>query len=377
MGTILFIDQADFIGGAELFLRDVVNHWPSTTPVVLVCSPTAGYRAQINSAVKICPLVIPRWTSWWNPWVMWRWRRQLRQIVASEQVDAVFSNTVRTHLLTVWARLNRPLVWYLHDTTFPRWWLRWVSLVPTKLIANSQYVAGYYRPSLRAPERLVVVPNGVLPPASAAAAAALRYEDEHGRTRIMEKKSGEFWILAMGRIDWWKGFEYLIEAVRTLPAAMPWRVVILGKADPYDPQTVKYAARLYQLVKKYGLQSRITWVGWQPTIDPWLARADLLAHTAVIPEPFGRVIIEAMVRGVPVVATQHGGPLDIIEPGVTGALYPPRDSQALASLITQWWQQPAARLAMGEAARQVAQTRFSLDTIVAQLAAQVILTPRL
>ena len=57
---------------------------------------------------------------------------------------------------------------------------------------------------------------------------------------------------------------------------------------------------------------------------------DILVHSSIDPEPFGRVILEGMALKKPVIATAHGGPLEIIRSGESGVLVPPGDPAALA-----------------------------------------------
>jgi len=63
--------------------------------------------------------------------------------------------------------------------------------------------------------------------------------------------------------------------------------------------------------------------------------ADVVVSASSDPEGFGRVIIEAQAMGRPVVATDHGGSRETIEPGVTGWLAPPRDPGRLAEAIKE------------------------------------------
>jgi glycosyltransferase involved in cell wall biosynthesis len=68
-------------------------------------------------------------------------------------------------------------------------------------------------------------------------------------------------------------------------------------------------------------------------------------------EPFGRVLLEAMAVGKPLVAPREGGPTEIVADGETGFLVPPRDAEALAAAMVMLLLDPARRAAMGRAAR--------------------------
>jgi glycosyltransferase involved in cell wall biosynthesis len=83
-------------------------------------------------------------------------------------------------------------------------------------------------------------------------------------------------------------------------------------------------------------------------------------------EPFGIVVIEAMAGGTPVVASNIGGIPEIIDDGVSGVLVKPGDAAALRNALTGLIDNPAARLAMGDAARRRADD-FKAEAVVPML----------
>ena len=93
--------------------------------------------------------------------------------------------------------------------------------------------------------------------------------------------------------------------------------------------------------------------------------SDLIVHSASEPEPFGRVVVEAMLAARPVVATAAGGVLDIVEDRVTGLTVPPKDAPAMAGAIQYLLQNPATARTMGQRAQEAARTRFSVEQHVA------------
>ncbi|MCY2927558.1 MAG: glycosyltransferase, partial [Planctomycetota bacterium] len=87
-------------------------------------------------------------------------------------------------------------------------------------------------------------------------------------------------------------------------------------------------------------------------------RVDCLVHTADT-EPFGRVIIESMAAGVPVIAADGGGPSEIIERDVTGILVPPDEEASLAQAMLQMAREPAAAARLALAARRRVMEKFT------------------
>jgi len=89
------------------------------------------------------------------------------------------------------------------------------------------------------------------------------------------------------------------------------------------------------------------------------ADLDILVHASIEPEPFGLVITEAMVHGVPVIAANTGAPLEIIRHGVTGFVVDPNDTEQLTSRIVDLATDSELRRRIGERGRRDALDRFN------------------
>jgi 2-polyprenyl-3-methyl-5-hydroxy-6-metoxy-1,4-benzoquinol methylase len=100
-----------------------------------------------------------------------------------------------------------------------------------------------------------------------------------------------------------------------------------------------------------GIADRVDFVGHQDDVYPWLDAIDVVVH-ASLGEPFGLVVVEAMALGKPVVATAAGGPVEIIEDGVSGILTRPGDVAALAGAVEGLLGAPTTALALGARARE-------------------------
>jgi glycosyltransferase involved in cell wall biosynthesis len=92
-----------------------------------------------------------------------------------------------------------------------------------------------------------------------------------------------------------------------------------------------------------------------------MARIDLLLHVSTVPESFGRVCVEAMAAGRPVVAYDHGGVSELVDDGRTGFLCPPGDSDSVAQAILKFLRNQRLGAAMGRAARKDVLARFGED----------------
>ena len=135
-------------------------------------------------------------------------------------------------------------------------------------------------------------------------------------------------ISLIGRITRWKGQHVLLEALSKLKDH-DFFCLIVGS----DQGRVKYTEELKELVKKYGLESKVKFIGQSFDIPALLMVSDIVLSTAVEPEAFGRAAIEGQAMGKIVIASNLGGSLENTIDGVTGKLYESSDPQALADAI--------------------------------------------
>ena len=113
----------------------------------------------------------------------------------------------------------------------------------------------------------------------------------------------------------------------------------------------EYAERIHERIARPDLAGHVVLTGARHDVPACLDAMDVVIHASVVAEPFGRVLIEAMAIGRPVIAPREGGPLLIVVDGETGLLVPPRDAGALADALLALLADPARRAAMGRAGR--------------------------
>ena len=162
-------------------------------------------------------------------------------------------------------------------------------------------------------------------------------------------------LLTVARHDPVKGVDVLLAAYALVPE--PARLVLIGSGAE--------TAALLEQTERLGLTHRVEFRDL-----PWDTRAaDLMwaFDALVLPsrlEGFPVTIVEAMLAGIPVVATDVGSVDEAVSPGLTGWIVPPEDPPALAAAIGEALADPAASAEMGARARRVAEARFTIDSTV-------------
>jgi glycosyltransferase involved in cell wall biosynthesis len=364
----LFVSQTAEKGGAELFMLDLITHGPAgwnggffadgpmvqdlaaagCKPVLLSGGSSVLTVRRESSAFKLISVA--------GGVVMLA--RELAR--AARHYDVVCANSQKALFVSALAtRLaRRPLVWVLHDIitdpAFSRNTRRaavlFANLFAARIVANSRASADAFVAAGGKADRVRIVYCGfdpaAHPQASAETGAALR--------RRFGLKDGPV-VGLFGRLTPWKGQHVLLRALRSLPDV---QALIVGSAmfgqDAYE-------AELRQMVRTEGLEGRVCFAGFQKDVAALMAGVDIVLHTSTHAEPFGRVVVEGMLAGRPVIATSGGGVNEIVTEGEDGLLVAPDDPAALAAAISRLLADPDLAARLAAAGRISAARRFHID----------------
>ncbi|HET8608401.1 MAG TPA: glycosyltransferase [Burkholderiales bacterium] len=224
--------------------------------------------------------------------------------------------------------------------------------LPHKVVAVSEYVRQYLI-SAGVPAAMTATVHTGIEPLPEVAASTLRSELGLPDTAIV------IGTVAILRID--KGHQGLIDAARPVLAARPdVHLVFAGDGPLYD--------KLKRSITDSGLANRVHLLGLRNDVANVLAGFDLFA-LATRREALGTAYIEAMAAGLPVIGTAVGGVPEVIENNVNGLLAPAQDRDALTAALFTMVDDPALRARMGEAGRALTATRFSVETMAAEMEA--------
>jgi len=296
-----------------------------------------------------------------SPTGLLRWARALRREPAVRDADLIYTGSFKAHLAGALTG-RRPRVWHLHSyPPFGPWrWLR--QRLADRAIANSAVVGQAWARSGRMP--VDVVPNGV----------DLDRFRPRPPTGWLHRRLGidrEIRLVGMPAVyTRWKGQVEVLAAFERIAAQLPDAHLVIAGGPIYDPDSEGAYGRELELrasgewrlpgAGRAAPLPNVHFTGFLPNIETAYPEFTLTVHYSILPEPFGRVVLESLACGIPVIAADEGGPREIVREGETGWLVPPRDAEALATAIVKALGLPAERLAeMGRAGRVDAEDRFS------------------
>lgn len=292
-------------------------------------------------------------------------KRRIARLLRELQPDVVITNTVVIPAPALAARsLGIPHIWYLREfgkldhrfhfdlgfTNSARLIGRWSQAV----IVNCRALADYFVQWIPA-DKLHVVYN------------AVRLNVEEAQLDVWRAERGAedevLRCVILGRIHPAKGqIEALHALARLRDRGVHATLAIVGQGQTADEQ------ELDAMIHSLRLEDRVDRVGFSSEPLRHLCRADV-ALVCSTHEAFGRVVVEALKVGCPVIVSDNGGIVEHVKPGVNGYSYPPGDIDALAERMERLARDPEHRRALAVAAREGANATYRLDRQVPEVEA--------
>ncbi|AHJ30497.1 glycosyltransferase family 4 protein [Nodularia spumigena CS-584] len=370
---ILFLDQSGKPGGAELCLIDIAKPYGDRAlvglfadgdfrkllqqhhiPVEVLATQAIQVRKQSNllqslaSVGQLAPLLA-------------------KVVQTAKEYDVIYANTQKALVIGALASFlaRRPLVYHLHDILslehFSQTNLRIAVTLANRfaslVIANSQASQTAFIQAGGNAKITEIVYNGF---------ECQNYQISASEVKELQQKlglEGKFVVGHFSRLAPWKGQHILIAALSQCPPEVT--VILVGDAL-FGEQD--YVQQLHEQVAQLKLENRVKFLGFRADVPQLMAACNLVAHTSTAPEPFGRVIVEAMLCGTPVVAAQAGGAMELVEHGVNGFLVTPGEIAELAQVINTCVAETAMIATMANHGRAIACQRFDIVAINQQIA---------
>ena len=251
---------------------------------------------------------------------------RIRRLVRELDVDVVHTNSLHSWYGWAAARFaGRPHVWHAREIVVQSGTARRVERFlarrfATRVVCSSQAIADQLDPYNSVVIHDAPDPNVFHPSRAGRARARVSVPDDAPLIGVV------------GRIDTWKGVDVLLDAWPRLKAAVPTAhlVVAGGTVQGKERFADELAVRARALPDAH-------WLGEldQDNVADLLADLDVIAVPSTEPEPYGFAVVEALMSGTPVVATDAGGPREMLALAApdAGRLVPPRDAAALADAL--------------------------------------------
>jgi glycosyltransferase involved in cell wall biosynthesis len=344
---VLFVDSVAKLSGGELaLLRTIPALIPAISATVVLAEdgPLAPRLREIGATVIILPLdervlsarradvraggVSPR-----TVLVLVRHVFRLRNLIRELNPDIVHTNSLKSALYGgLAARLaHKRLVWHIRDRIaddyLPRPAVLLVRalarLLPHAVIANSRATLATIRPRDSA-----IIGSPVVFDSVTMQESPLRHQSDS----FSSERQNDLIFGIVGRISPWKGQDVFLRAFALAFSGGPARARIIGSVMFGEDDT---EAKLHQLVQNLGIGDQVEFRGFRKDVYAELRQLDVAVHASTIPEPFGQVVLEAMAVGTAVIASDEGGPAEIVTDGVDGLLVRPREPQELAAAMVR------------------------------------------
>lgn len=370
---VLFVDHESRLSGGEQDLADLVASLDPDRVDVLAAVPEVGPLSRALSRSGATLHFVPisrrlrglsRWRLARSPWSLvgaaWSFvgaSISLAALIRRLRPDIVHTNSMKAHVLAAipCRVLGVPLVWHVRDIMEESWLrslLLRLAVLPKRVVCISEAAARPFRERPQVEPKVRVVYNGIH------LGRFDRVEDNGWRERL-GATNGSLLVGMVGQIAFWKGQDVFIKAAADLAAHHPTlRFAVVGECL-FPENEGEFDESIRGRADELGLTDRLVWAGWVDGIEPLMAALDVVVHASRLPEPFGRVLVEAMAAGTPVVSTTLGAGPEIVTPDA-GRLVPAGDPEALARAVSSILDDRELRRGM-EAAARVAARRFDIS----------------
>ena len=325
---VLHIDAGNMFGGVETLLATLARNralTPEVEPEFALCFEGRLSRELTGAGVPLHMLGEVRVR---YPLTVMRARRRLRQILSTGSYDAVVCHMAWTQALfgSVARAARVPVAMWQHMASNGRHWLeQWARYAgPELVICTSHFAARAFSGVFSTfPVEVVHCP---------VAAPSISYsQSDRDRVRSELTTAADSVVIThTGRMQEWKGQRLLLQAASIIKSNSQWTIWLVGGAQRESEQ--HYLNSLRATATELGIEDRIRFAGNRDDVDRLLAASDIHCQPNISPEPFGIAFIEALYAGLPVVTTQLGGAIEIVNDscGVTVA---PNNTVALAAAL--------------------------------------------
>lgn len=362
MKNILFIHSSSELYGSDKSLLNIVNNLDSNEFNIYVMLPCCGplvEKIKLNSRVKVSiynvailrrkNLSITGSVQYLREFV--KSYRHIKKYVMDNNINIVYTNTSVVFPAAVAAKkCHVKNVWHVREIIKSKYENRVISWIVNHyadvVIVNSKATGDAI---LVDKEKIKIVYNAV---------------EEISVNHSVSSNNNKYEIVVgmAGRINRWKGQKLLIEVAEIVKKHYE-NVKFLIAGSAYNGEEY-LEEELKVLVGEKRLNGSVILLGQVNDMESFYEKLDIFVLPSIQPEPFGLVVIEAMEAGIPVIATKHGGPMEIIEDGIDGFLVDYDTPIEMADKILQLINNQELRKKIASRGKQKKRELFSIEAMV-------------
>jgi glycosyltransferase involved in cell wall biosynthesis len=362
MINVLYTVPDGVMGGVERFLDSVFRKHTGVRPVVLAFSEGAWLEDLRSRGVASYCLPGRRLRE------PLRCFQEVKALLERERIDIVHSSYAWCHAMVAPAAIWQgcKLIWFHQGPLSGNRWQGFTQLVPAHLVlANSEFTRDRLSRTFRLAKATRVVHLGL-------DHAQFTRNPHLGRKfrRAFGFQNDTLLVGIVGFIDVWKGQDVFLQAAKLLASdSSNIRLLVIGgpRTGVVAERCQKLEKELHKFVSDNGLHDLVTFTGHLDVKDGVLDALDIFVHASTEPEPFGMAILEAMANGKAVIASDEGGPREIITNCLDGLLIRPREPLELALAIRRLVGDSELRGALSTAAVITVATKFNAQTSAEKL----------
>ncbi len=344
-------------GGLELYVADICNRLSSELDVVAVLSPDSQLQTRIDVPMLTLAKVVH-----YFPFFA---ALKLANMIDKQQVQVLHIHWAKDLTVAVLAKLlskQKPKLVMTRHMKFPAMkdgvLHRFLYKHIDRIIAITQTMAD---------DLQRFISEDIQPDISVNYLGVERV-DKQGEMLVRQVREqyntggNSFLIALVGRIDYDKGHEFLLAALKIAKdKGLPFKALIVG-----HPMQESYLNSLKQKVAEAGLEQHMIFTGFVDNPSALMQACDVLI-LPTIEETFGLVLIEAMSVGVPVIGSNRGGVPEIISHQETGLLFESTNAHSLFNALNTLYQSPETAKTYANKALEVVQDKFNADKHVQRL----------
>ena len=391
---VLYLSPVGTLGGAERSLLDVLESVKAAKPewsLAVIAGGEGPLVARTTAAgVSVDVISLPKslaslgdsgvvGTGLRRVWFPIRCLRagfdslayivRLRRAVRQFKPDLIHTNGFKMHVFGLWARVNStPVIWHVRDYISSRPVMKRLLrlhagrcsaaiAISRSVERDIQKICG---PRLRTHCIYNVVDLSHYCQDGANA-------DLDALAKLPPAPAGTVRVGLPATMARWKGHEVFLKAVCRLSHNLQWRAYIIGGAIYGTTGSQWSLEQLRAQAAALNIADRVGFTGFVSDSAAAIRALDIVVHASTEPEPFGRVIAEAMGCGRAVITSANGGAGELIDEGRDALIHPPGDAVTLAERIEQLIRDPELRASMGNRGRMKAERCFARPRLVSEL----------